>query len=190
MKTIIYIFIIFVIFPKYIKTGFWRKDKKTVVNTFYTRKELKSMLTDQVYQTTHRKEMEDPGTGIYLKTENRGLYRCIICNTELFTSDHKYVIYNSDEKLYYDFATFHSASKNVRRRRNYFWDERYQYAHCKNCNSFLGPIVRDKSNKSKLRYLINSTSLWLEKFNWNDHIEEDQAMTQKIPDSMIGSFYM
>lgn len=56
----------------------------------YTKEELRNRLTPIQYQVTQESSTERPFTGKYNKFYETGIYRCIVCHEDLFTSDTKY----------------------------------------------------------------------------------------------------
>lgn len=58
--------------------------------TTYTKDELRNRLTPIQYQVTQESSTERPFTGKYNKFYEKGIYRCIVCHEDLFTSDTKY----------------------------------------------------------------------------------------------------
>lgn len=55
-----------------------------------TKEELRKRLTPMQFQVTQEAGTERPFTGKYNKFYEKGVYRCIVCNEDLFTSDTKY----------------------------------------------------------------------------------------------------
>lgn len=58
--------------------------------TTFTKEELRNRLTPMQYQVTQESSTERPFTGKYNKFYEKGVYRCIVCHEDLFTSDTKY----------------------------------------------------------------------------------------------------
>lgn len=54
------------------------------------KEELKKRLTPMQYQVTQEAATERPFTGKYNKCYDKGIYQCIVCQQELFSSDTKY----------------------------------------------------------------------------------------------------
>ena len=52
--------------------------------------DLKSRLTEQQYEVTQHKGTEAPFSGKYVDYKDDGIYQCVCCGAELFSSDHKY----------------------------------------------------------------------------------------------------
>jgi peptide-methionine (R)-S-oxide reductase len=49
--------------------------------------ELKELLTPEQYHVTQEKGTERAFTGEYWKTKDPGMYRCVVCGNELFSSE-------------------------------------------------------------------------------------------------------
>src|SRR5690606_766045 len=52
--------------------------------------ELRQRLTPEQYEVTQRGGTEPPFTGIYWDCKDDGLYRCVVCDSPLFSSATKY----------------------------------------------------------------------------------------------------
>ncbi len=52
--------------------------------------ELRAKLTAEEYAVTQQKGTERAFTGKYVEHKEDGTYRCVCCEAELFSSDHKY----------------------------------------------------------------------------------------------------
>lgn len=55
-----------------------------------TKDELRKRLTPMQYQVTQEAGTERPFTGKYNKVYDKGVYKCIVCREDLFSSDTKY----------------------------------------------------------------------------------------------------
>lgn len=55
-----------------------------------TKEELRKRLTPMQYQVTQESGTERPFTGKYNKCYDKGVYKCIVCHDDLFSSDTKY----------------------------------------------------------------------------------------------------
>ena len=54
------------------------------------REKLKEKLSNDEFDITQNKGTEAPFSGKYLDNKETGVYRCVCCNQELFSSKHKY----------------------------------------------------------------------------------------------------
>ena len=54
------------------------------------KEKLKKKLSKSEYDVTQNKGTEAPFSGKYLDNKEEGVYRCVCCNEELFSSKHKF----------------------------------------------------------------------------------------------------
>src|SRR5689334_3431982 len=66
------------------------RGKVRVPKTVKSDAEWKKQLGPESFEVTRRADTERAFTGRYWKLHDRGLYRCICCDTALFLSDTKY----------------------------------------------------------------------------------------------------
>jgi peptide-methionine (R)-S-oxide reductase len=55
-----------------------------------TEEEWKNQLTPEQYEICRRKGTELPFSGEYVNSKDKGIYRCICCDNELFSSEDKF----------------------------------------------------------------------------------------------------
>lgn len=115
---------------------------------------LRERLTTQQFDVTQRAGTEPAFTGAYWDTKHAGTYRCIVCHTELFSSDTKYDSGSG-------WPSFYEA---VDPERVEFVEDRSHgmvrvEARCATCGAHLGHVFPDGPRPTGQRFCMNSASL-------------------------------
>jgi peptide-methionine (R)-S-oxide reductase len=119
--------------------------------------EWREQLTPEQYEVTRKAGTERAFTGPHLDEKRDGMFRCVGCGTELFSSDTKF-----DSGTGWPSFTDPENLENVELRFDDSYGMRRTEVVCKTCDAHLGHVFDDGPGESGQRYCINGCALSFE----------------------------
>jgi peptide-methionine (R)-S-oxide reductase len=120
--------------------------------------EWQKLLTPEQFRITRKKGTERAFTGEYADCKDKGVYQCVCCGNDLFSSETKY---NSGTGWPSFWQPISKTSVDFVEDRSLFM--RRTEVVCATCDAHLGHVFGDGPEPTGQRYCMNSASLKLVK---------------------------
>jgi peptide-methionine (R)-S-oxide reductase len=131
-----------------------RKDAVMLPMVVKTEEEWRKQLSSDAFEVTRQAATERPFSGENLNVHDKGVFRCICCDTPLFNSNTKFESGTGWPSFWQPIA-----KENVLETNDMSFGMKRTAVACRLCDAHLGHVFDDGPRPTGLRYCMNSVAL-------------------------------
>ena len=131
-----------------------RQATARVPTVVKSEREWRSQLSPLAFDVTRRGATERPFSGAYWNLHEKGLFRCVCCETALFSSETKFESGTGWPSFYAPIDT-----QNIVEHADRSFGMVRSAVSCRRCDAHLGHVFDDGPKPTGLRYCMNSAAM-------------------------------